>query len=61
LLNAMRSDKKVRSGILRFVLSPRIGEARSYDTVPLSAVKRILHFAPRLIAASNQLAGSRHA
>ena len=61
LLNAMRSDKKSRSGMLRFVLSPRIGEARSYDTVPLPAVERVLHFAPRLIAASSHLAGSRHA
>jgi 3-dehydroquinate synthase len=52
LLNAMRSDKKTRSGILRFVLSPRIGEARSYDTVPLHVVERVLHFTPRLITAS---------
>jgi 3-dehydroquinate synthase len=52
LLNAMRSDKKTRSGILRFVLSPRIGEARSYDTVPLHVVERVLHFTPRLIDAS---------
>ncbi len=61
LLNAMRSDKKSRGGILRFVLSPRIGEARSYDTVPLPAVKRILRFARRLIEASCSLAGNRHA
>jgi 3-dehydroquinate synthase len=60
LLAAMRSDKKSRSGILRFVLSPRIGEARSYDTVPLQAVERVLHFTPRLIAASARLAGKRN-
>jgi 3-dehydroquinate synthase len=52
LLNAMRSDKKARSGVLRFVLSPRIGEAGSYDNVPLHVVERVLHFTPRLIAAS---------
>jgi 3-dehydroquinate synthase len=52
LLNAMHSDKKTRAGILRFVLSPRIGEARSYDTVPLHVVERVLHFTPRLITAS---------
>src|SRR6266699_3023035 len=52
LVDAMRSDKKVRSGVLRFVLSPRIGETRSYDTVPLHVVERVLHFTPRLIAAS---------
>jgi 3-dehydroquinate synthetase len=57
----MRSDKKARRGILRFVLSPRIGVARSYDTVPLHVVERVLHFTPRLITASNRLAGGRHA
>jgi len=61
LLNAMRSDKKTRSGILRFVLSPRIGEARSYDTVPLHVVERVLHFTPRLIAASEHLSGQQRA
>jgi len=60
LLNAMRSDKKTRSGILRFVLSPRIGEARSYDTVPLHVVERVLHFTPRLITASSKLSRGRH-
>src|SRR6266436_5981017 len=59
LLGAMRSDKKTRAGILRFVLSPRIGEARSYDTVPLHAVERVLHFTPRLIIASSKLSRGR--
>jgi 3-dehydroquinate synthase len=52
LLNAMRSDKKVRKEILRFVISPRIGEVRSYDNVPLQVVERVLYFTPRLITAS---------
>jgi 3-dehydroquinate synthase len=52
LLNAMRSDKKSRGGLLRFVLSPRIGQARTYDKIPLQAVERVLHFTPRLIAAA---------
>ena len=60
LFDAMRSDKKTRSGILRFVLSPRIGEARSYDTVPLHVVERVLHFTPRLVAASSSLSGKHH-
>jgi 3-dehydroquinate synthase len=60
LVAAMRSDKKSRSGLLRFVLSPRIGEARSYDTVPLQAVERVLHFTPRLMAASARQAGERN-
>ena len=55
LLRAMRSDKKTRGGILRFVLSSRIGEARSYDTVPFHTVERVLHFTPRLITASNKV------
>jgi len=61
LLEAMRSDKKTRSGVLRFVLSSRIGSARSYDAVPLHAVERVLHFTPRLLAASNKLSGMRDA
>jgi 3-dehydroquinate synthase len=61
LLRAMRSDKKTRRGILRFILSPRIGEARSYDAVPLHVVERVLHFTPRLIAASSKLSGRRYA
>lgn len=61
LLNAMRSDKKSRSGILRFVLSPGIGQARSYDTVSLQAVERVLHFTPRLISASARLSRKRDA
>ena len=60
LLSAMRSDKKSRGGILRFVLSPRIGEARSYDSIPFKAVERVLHFTPRLIAASARQAGKRN-
>jgi 3-dehydroquinate synthase len=60
LLIAMRSDKKTRSGILRFVLSPKIGEVRSYDTVPLHIVERVLHFTPRLVAASGGLSGKHH-
>jgi len=59
LLRAMRSDKKTRAGILRFVLSPRIGQARSYDTVPLHVVERVLHFTPRLITASSKLSRGR--
>ncbi|HYL86113.1 MAG TPA: 3-dehydroquinate synthase [Candidatus Angelobacter sp.] len=60
LLNAMRSDKKARSGILRFVLSPRIGEACSFDAVPLHTVERVLYFTPRLIAASMPRSGRRN-
>ena len=57
LIAAMRSDKKARSGKLRFVLAPRIGKAASYDDVPLAAVERVLRFAPHLFCDS----GSAHA
>ena len=60
LLNAMRADKKTRSGVLRFVLTPCIGKARSYDTVPLHTVERVLHFTPRLVTASDKLSRGRN-
>jgi 3-dehydroquinate synthase len=49
LTDAMRSDKKARDGNLRFVLTPRIGKAASYDHVPLAAVERVLRFAPHFL------------
>jgi 3-dehydroquinate synthase len=52
LIDAMRSDKKALHGKLRFVLSPRLGEARSYDNVPLDAVQRVLKFAPQFLSKS---------
>lgn len=58
LLNAMRSDKKARSGVLRFVLSRGLGQARTYDKVPVEAVERVLHFTPRLIAAASPRLGA---
>jgi 3-dehydroquinate synthase len=52
LVAAMRADKKARDGKLRFVLSPRIGKAGTYDNVPLEALRRILRFAPHLTTPS---------
>jgi 3-dehydroquinate synthase len=49
MIQAMCSDKKARGGKLRFVLCPRIGRARSYGNISPEALKRILHFAPRLV------------
>lgn len=57
LIAAMRSDKKTRAGKLRFVLTPRIGKARSCDTVPLDALERVLHFAPKLAQGGTSLHG----
>jgi 3-dehydroquinate synthase len=50
LIDLMRSDKKARAGNLRFVLTPRIGKAKSYDDVPLEMVERVLHFAPHFVS-----------
>src|SRR5882672_10009073 len=57
LIAAMRSDKKARDGKLRFVLTPRIGKAASYDGVPLSAVERVMRFAPQFFCDSGQADG----
>jgi 3-dehydroquinate synthase len=54
LLEAMRSDKKARDGKLRFVLTPRIGKAASYDHVPLAAVERVMRFAPHFFCDSGR-------
>jgi 3-dehydroquinate synthase len=54
LIDAMRSDKKSRAGKLRFVLIPRIGKARTFENVPIEAVERILHFAPRILSESSR-------
>ena len=57
LIAAMRSDKKTRGGKLRFVLTPRIGKAASYDGVPLPAVERVLRFAPHFFCDSDETNG----
>jgi 3-dehydroquinate synthetase len=44
MIEAMQTDKKKTGGKLRFVLSPRIGEARSIDSVSNEAVKSVLDF-----------------
>jgi 3-dehydroquinate synthase len=54
LLGAMRSDKKSREGRLRFVLTPRIGKAASYNHVPLEDVERVVHFAPHFYCDSEK-------
>jgi 3-dehydroquinate synthase len=54
LIAAMRSDKKTRDGKLRFVLTPRIGKAASYDGVALPAVERVLRFAPHFFCDSGK-------
>jgi len=50
LIAAMRSDKKSRSGNLRFVLTSAIGKARSYDAISLDDVQHVLRHGPKLLA-----------
>jgi 3-dehydroquinate synthase len=57
MIDAMRADKKVRKGKLRFVLATRIGKAQSFGNVPLDAVKRVLRFAPNCINQSRHIHG----
>lgn len=54
---AMRADKKARAGNLRFVLSPRLGRARTFDAIPLPLVERVL----RQVPAELERAASRRA
>jgi 3-dehydroquinate synthase len=49
LIDAMRSDKKTLHGKLRFVLSPRLGKAGTYNDIPLDAVRKVLRFAPQFV------------
>jgi 3-dehydroquinate synthase len=50
LVASMRADKKARDGQIRFVLTSRIGNAGSYDDVPVEAIHRVLRFAPQFLA-----------
>jgi 3-dehydroquinate synthase len=51
-MDAMRADKKARGGKLRFVLLPRIGEARTHEGIEEALVKRVLHAMPRVLRES---------
>ncbi|HEV2103264.1 MAG TPA: 3-dehydroquinate synthase [Candidatus Acidoferrum sp.] len=48
MMEAMRSDKKIRGGKLRFVLSKKLGQARTFDGVPEKKVECILRCAPQM-------------
>jgi 3-dehydroquinate synthase len=52
LFDLMRADKKTKFGKVRFVLSPRLGRAQSYDGVTEKAAISVLRFGPRLILKS---------
>ena len=48
LLALMQADKKTKFGKVRFVLSPRLGHAQSYDAVPEKTATCVLRFGPQL-------------
>ncbi|HET7106740.1 MAG TPA: 3-dehydroquinate synthase [Candidatus Acidoferrum sp.] len=48
MMDAMRSDKKTRGGKLRFVLSKKLGQARTFDGVPEKTVECVLRCAPQV-------------
>jgi len=62
LIVAMLSDKKTRAGELRFVLSPRIGEAHSSEAVPMNVLQRVIQMTPKALAGAAELreAGKLH-
>jgi 3-dehydroquinate synthase len=51
LYAAMYADKKTKFGQVRFVLSPRIGRAKTYDNVAEEKALCVLRFGPRLASA----------
>ena len=50
LIEAMCTDKKTRGGKLRFVLTPRVGKAATYDDIEEQLVKRVLRHGPKICA-----------
>jgi len=55
LIASMFSDKKTRARKLRFVLSPRIGEAQSSEAVPMDALEKVFHMMPKTLAGAPAL------
>lgn len=62
LFEAMLADKKAKFGKVRFVLSARIGEAKSYDEVPPKKALAVLQFGPQFLlrSATKSALGKRH-
>ena len=60
LFDAMRADKKAKFGRVRFVLSPRLGTAKSYDKVPEATAIRVLRFGPQFLMGPMDSLGEKH-
>jgi 3-dehydroquinate synthase len=59
LFAVMRSDKKTTFGKVRFVLSSRLGRAKTYDGVTEKAAISVLRFGPHLMLQSMDALGNR--
>ncbi len=60
LFNLMRADKKTKFGQVRFVLSPRLGTAKSYDGITQHAAICVLRFGPRMVLRPMAVLGKCH-
>jgi 3-dehydroquinate synthase len=55
LIAAMFSDKKTRAGKLRFVVSPRVGEAHSSEAVSMEALERAMQLTPKVLGRADKM------
>ncbi len=55
VIAAMLSDKKTRAGKLRFVLSSRIGEAHSSESVPREVLVAVMRLMPQTLSGTRKL------
>jgi 3-dehydroquinate synthase len=60
LFHAMRADKKAKFGKVCFVLSPRLGQAKSYDHISEASAICVLRFGPQLILRPADAIGKCH-
>ncbi len=60
LFAAMRADKKRKFGKVRFVLSPQIGRAKTYDDITEKAALCVLRFGPHLMQPDTDALGKCH-
>ncbi len=60
LFNLMRADKKTKFGQVRFVLSPRLGTAKSCGGIRQHAAICVLRFGPRMVLRPTAATGKCH-
>lgn len=60
LFALMRADKKTKFGQVRFVLSSRLGRAKTYDGITEKAAISVLRFGPHLMLQSMDGLGTVH-